>query len=117
MIILGWGLADIPVFYLIQRIHDISDVPIIMLSNDKNIDMLVKAFKAGAIDYIVYPFNKSIFIAKLKAIIRRKEWDIEGDTGISMETHIYNEYGDNYCSKAVENISKGRIRNNCKSSL
>jgi DNA-binding response OmpR family regulator len=64
-------------FELIENIRDYSDVPIIFLSDDNDIQTLVRAFDAGANDYIVVPFNKVIFIARIKARIRRRDWDIQ----------------------------------------
>jgi DNA-binding response OmpR family regulator len=76
VIILGMQLIDIPDFELIGRIRENSDVPVIVLSHDKDIQTLVKAFDAGVNDYIVKPFNKAIFVARLKALLRRRIWDI-----------------------------------------
>ena len=76
-VILGMQLTDMSRLDLIERIRDYSDVPIIVLSCDKDIYTLVKAFDYGANDYIVKPFNKAIFVARLKALIRRRTWDIQ----------------------------------------
>jgi DNA-binding response OmpR family regulator len=77
VVILGMHLYDISSLDLLKKIRDDSDVPVIVLSDDKNMDTLVKAFNAGANDYIMKPFNKAIFIARLKALIRRRTWDIQ----------------------------------------
>ncbi len=76
-IILGMQLSDMSGFELIGQIRDDSDIPIIVISDDKYIQTLVKAFDFGANDYILSPFNKAIFIARLKAHVRRKDWDIQ----------------------------------------
>jgi DNA-binding response OmpR family regulator len=82
VIIMGMLLSDISGLDLIKLIRDDSDVPIIVISDNKNIDELVAAFEAGANEYIVKPFSKAIFNARLKALIRRREWDIEaGNNG------------------------------------
>ncbi len=69
-------LTDMPVYELIEKIRDDSDISIIVLSDDKDIQTLVNAFDAGANDFVVMPFNKAIFIARIKAVVRRREWDI-----------------------------------------
>jgi PleD family two-component response regulator len=33
------------------------------------------AFDKGANDFVVVPFNRAIFIARIKARIRRRDWD------------------------------------------
>jgi DNA-binding response OmpR family regulator len=78
-VILGMQLSDMSGFELIGHIRDDSDIPVIFLSCDKDIQTLVKAFDSGANDYIVKPFNKAVFIARLKALIRRREWDIKAN--------------------------------------
>ena len=77
IVILGMQLYDIPGFQLIENIRDDSDVPVIVLSSDENIETLVKAFDKGANDYIVKPFNNNILIARLKALARRNNWDMQ----------------------------------------
>jgi two-component system KDP operon response regulator KdpE len=62
-IITGIQLTDMSGFELVGRIRDNSDIPVIVVSRDTDIQRLVEAFDAGANDYIVRPFNKAIFIA------------------------------------------------------
>jgi DNA-binding response OmpR family regulator len=62
---------------LVEKIRDDSGVPIVILSHDKEIATLVKAFEAGANDYVLKPFNKQIFIARLKALVRRRMWNTQ----------------------------------------
>ncbi len=77
VVILGMELPDMPGLELLERIREYSDIPIIVLSGDKDVYMLVRAFDAGANDYIVRPFSNRILIARLKALLRRKEWDMK----------------------------------------
>jgi PleD family two-component response regulator len=78
-IILGMQLSDMSGLELTGRIRDDSDVPVIFLSDNNDIAILVKAFDAGANDYIVKPLKERIFIAKLEALLRRKMWDIQAN--------------------------------------
>ena len=75
-IILGTQLSDMSYFDLIKHIRDDLDVPIIVLSNSNDIAMLVRAFDAGANDYIWQSLNIVLLVARLKAQFRRREWDI-----------------------------------------
>jgi DNA-binding response OmpR family regulator len=77
IVVLDINISDTPCFYLIDIIRDDSDVPIIVLSDDKEMDTLVRAFDAGASDYIVKPFNKAVFIARLNSLYRRRKWDMQ----------------------------------------
>jgi two-component system KDP operon response regulator KdpE len=87
LIILGMNLSDIHGLYLLTLLRDYSDVPVIVISSDKSIEALVSAFDAGANDYIVEPFNKSVFVARLKALARRRYWDIQSSSADSKKNN------------------------------
>lgn len=74
-ILLGIMLCDMPGLDLIKQIRDDSDVPIMVLSRERDIKTMVSAFDAGANDYVILPFNDHIFVARLKALVRRRAWD------------------------------------------
>jgi DNA-binding response OmpR family regulator len=77
IVIIGMQLSDMSGLELIEHIRDDSDIPIIFISDDKDVQTLVNAFEAGTSDYIVTPFSKAIFIARIKALVRRRDWDIQ----------------------------------------
>jgi DNA-binding response OmpR family regulator len=77
IVITGVELSDMSGFELIENIRDYSDVPVVFLSGSNDIQTLVSAFDAGVNDFVVVPFNKAIFIARIKARIRRRDWDIQ----------------------------------------
>jgi DNA-binding response OmpR family regulator len=81
VILLGMQLCDMPGLNLIKQIRDDSDVPIMVLSRERDIKTMVAAFDAGANDYVIQPFNNHIFIARLKALIRRRAWDAQTKKG------------------------------------
>jgi two-component system response regulator MtrA len=76
IVLIGIQLPDMPGFELTRCIRDDSDIPVILLSEDKNIELLVEAFETGANDYIVEPYHNAVFIARIKAAVRRRTWDI-----------------------------------------
>ena len=47
--------------------------PVILLSNCETDAALVKGLQLGADDYIITPFSKTVFVAKLRAIVRRSQ--------------------------------------------
>jgi len=75
-IILGMKLSDTSGLDLLAQIRDDSDIPVIFISHEKDSDLLVQIFNAGANDFFVKPFDEELFIASLKAMIRRRIWDI-----------------------------------------
>jgi DNA-binding response OmpR family regulator len=75
VVLLGMELSDMSCFELIWQIRDDSDIPVLILSYDNDTKKLVRAFEAGASEYMTCPFNKDILIARLKALVRRRQWD------------------------------------------
>ncbi|MDD4876566.1 MAG: response regulator [Dehalococcoidales bacterium] len=75
IVIVGKNLQDMPGLDLIKQIRDDSDVIIVLISQDKDISTLVKAYEVGADDYAVQPVNMFLFVTRLKALIRRNNWD------------------------------------------
>ena len=73
MVIIEIGNSNNSSLNLLTAIRDDSNIPVIILSDDENIETLVNAFDAGANDFITMPFNSSIFIARLEALIRRQK--------------------------------------------
>jgi DNA-binding response OmpR family regulator len=49
-------------------------VPTLMLTARGHPDDILKGFAAGADDYLTKPFELSILIARLKGLLRRREW-------------------------------------------
>lgn len=75
LFILGTDLPDMSCVDLISKIRDDSDVPIVFVSNKSDHSLLIAAFDAGVNDYIIKPLNKPLFMARLRAVLRRYQWD------------------------------------------
>jgi two-component system, OmpR family, KDP operon response regulator KdpE len=61
-------------FQICQRIREFSTVPIIMLTAKNERADLVAGFEAGADDYITKPFSADELLARVKAVLRRSEY-------------------------------------------
>ena len=58
-------------YYWVQKIRDISQVPVIFISSrNTNMDM-VMAMNLGADDFVEKPFAMEVLIAKINALLRR----------------------------------------------
>ena len=53
--------------------RDISNVPILFLTAKSSEIDKIQGFDAGADDYIIKPFSNMELIARIKALIRRRE--------------------------------------------
>ena len=73
LIILDLGLPDIDGFEVLRRIRYFSDVPVVILTVTGDEMNVIKGLELGADDYIIKPFNPGEFLARAKAVIRRRK--------------------------------------------
>lgn len=73
LIILDINLPGVSGFDVCQQIREWSQVPIIMLSARIDESDKVKALDIGADDYIVKPFGIDELLARVRAVLRRRE--------------------------------------------
>jgi two-component system KDP operon response regulator KdpE len=60
-------------FELLQRIREVSDAPVLMLTARGDEMSKVKGLELGADDYLTKPFSHLELFARIKAILRRSE--------------------------------------------
>jgi PAS domain S-box-containing protein len=72
LVVLDLRLPGISGFDLLQRIRELSAVPVIFLTASDREEDAVQALKAGADDYITKPFSPSELLARIEAVLRRR---------------------------------------------
>lgn len=60
-------------------------IPILMLTARGHADDVLRGFEAGADDYLPKPFELAVLIARLNALLRRREW-FDKDRNVPDET-------------------------------
>lgn len=71
LVILDVGLPDLDGWGVLERIRDLTDVPVIMLTaRDSELDR-VRGLKGGADDYVAKPFGVQELLARIEALLRR----------------------------------------------
>ena len=73
LVLLDVNLPDMDGFTVCKEIRRFSDVPIIMLTERGEEADIVRGLDGAADDYIVKPFKPMVFIARLKAVLRRAD--------------------------------------------
>jgi DNA-binding response OmpR family regulator len=71
LIILDLSLPELDGFETLERIRDISDVPVILLTARSGEIDKVRGFRSGADDYVVKPFGRQELLARIEALLRR----------------------------------------------
>jgi two-component system, OmpR family, copper resistance phosphate regulon response regulator CusR len=73
VVVLDVGLPDQDGFSLLTRIRAESDVPVVMLTARGELDDRVRGLELGADDYIAKPFHFAELVARVRALLRRRE--------------------------------------------
>ena len=71
MVIMDTFEPDSDNFNTLDRLREHSNVPIIVLTSDNEVETLRKVFAHGADDFIRKPFGAKSFVARIKAKLRR----------------------------------------------
>jgi DNA-binding response OmpR family regulator len=81
-------------FEICQRIRQVSDVPIIMLTSLNHEKEMLRGLELGADDFLSKPFNADILLARARTVLRRTESN-NGHHGVF-------EYNDGYLNIDIE---------------
>ena len=71
LVLLDVSMPELDGWQTLERIRDLSDVPVIMLSGHANELDRVRGLQAGADDYITKPFGRQELVARVHALLRR----------------------------------------------
>lgn len=87
-IILDVMLPDMNGFELCQRIRDSGNiVPVLMLTARDSAQDRVSGLDAGADDYLTKPFELTELLARVRSLLRRRNWERSRDEMV-FESHI-----------------------------
>lgn len=74
-IVLDVMLPNVDGFEVARRLRERSDfTPILMLTARGRPEDVLRGFESGTDDYLPKPFDLDIFLARLKGLLRRREW-------------------------------------------
>ncbi|WP_066370523.1 response regulator [Neobacillus fumarioli] len=70
LIVLDLGLPDIPGMEVLQRIHEWTQIPIIVLTAKDREEDKISALDSGADDYVTKPFGMGELLARIRVALR-----------------------------------------------
>lgn len=70
-VLLDLGVGGLDGWHVLERIRDLTDVPVILLTEGRSSTETVRALHAGADDVVVRPFEFDELLARLSALLRR----------------------------------------------
>lgn len=89
LVVLDIGLPGIDGWQVLERIRDISDVPVVILSARGLETEKVRGLQSGADDYITKPFGHQELVARIGAILRRNaQADFADETYVDPQIQI-----------------------------
>jgi len=88
LVILDVTMPDMDGYQTLERIRDLSDVPVLMLTARTQELEKVRGLSAGADDYVAKPFGRQELLARVQALLRR--------TG--GKTEVIEAYNDDFVS-------------------
>src|SRR3982750_743944 len=71
LVILDVNMPELDGWAVLERIRDMSEVPVLMLTARGDELERVRGLQAGADDYVVKPFGKQELVARVNALLRR----------------------------------------------
>jgi DNA-binding response OmpR family regulator len=71
IVVLDVGLPEMDGWTVLERIRELSEVPVLMLTAHGGEADKVRGLRSGADDYLTKPFGNAEFIARLQALLRR----------------------------------------------
>jgi len=81
LVILDVAMPELDGFQALERIRDLSDVPVLMLTaRDTEMDK-VRGLRGGADDYVTKPFGRAELLARVDALLRRTAGRTEAPEG------------------------------------
>jgi len=70
-VVLDVGLPETTGWTVLERIRDISEIPVLMLTAHSQESDKVRGLRAGADDYLTKPFARNELLARVEALLRR----------------------------------------------
>ena len=75
IVILDVGLPEMDGWTVLERIRELSKVPVLMLTSHGQEADKVRGLRGGADDYLTKPFGNAEFVARVQALLRRQHAD------------------------------------------
>ena len=72
LVILDIGLPEMDGWTVLERIRDLSEVPVLILTARSLEAEKVRGLRGGADDYLTKPFGNAEFVARVQALLRRQ---------------------------------------------
>jgi DNA-binding response OmpR family regulator len=97
LVLLDVTMPEMDGWQTLERIRDLNDVPVLMLTARRDELERVRGLKAGADDYVTKPFGRQELLARVEALLRRSA----GARATARETYADDLIGIDYKAREV----------------
>ncbi len=87
LIVLDVSMPDLDGWATLERVRDMTEVPVLMLTARGGELEKVRGLKSGADDYVTKPFGRQEFLARCEALLRRHARSAEGGQSAPRESY------------------------------
>ena len=84
VMLLDLGLPDLDGRDVLAMVRAVSDIPVIVATARDDDASVVKLLDAGADDYVIKPFSSAQIDARIRAVLRRRGPDQQGESVLSL---------------------------------
>src|SRR5438094_10146312 len=88
LVVLDVSMPDLDGWQTLERIRDLSEVPVLMLTARGEELERVRGLQAGADDYVVKPFGRQELLARVVALLRRSSAEGTGAHDIYSDARL-----------------------------
>jgi DNA-binding response OmpR family regulator len=71
LVVLDLGLPELDGWQVLERVREVSEVPVMMLTAAGENPQKVRGLDGGADDYVTKPFDADVLVARIRALLRR----------------------------------------------
>jgi DNA-binding response OmpR family regulator len=79
LVILDVSMPELDGWHVLERIRDMAETPVLMLTARGDELERVRGLQGGADDYVIKPFGKQEFVARVQALLRRASRNAPAD--------------------------------------
>ena len=102
LVVLDVSMPELDGWQTLERIRDLSDVPVMMLTARGDELERVRGLQAGADDYVVKPFGRQELLARVQALLRRSA----GRPVEQAETYVDNVLEVDFAQRSVTYVGR-----------
>ncbi|SDG97240.1 Two component regulator propeller [Pedobacter terrae] len=109
------GLNGIELCKAIKEDSALSHIPVILLTGDPSPEVKLKGIEVGAYDFIGKPFDKELFTAKIKSIIKNRtnlQSYFYNEITLKSEAHKVSQEDKGFLQKCIMIIEENLMENN-----